>query len=220
MLPIMSVNTSANTLGLILPITLGPSLILELVQLRTLGSLTKQDPALEPPRQDLGKLVLGVGTSRDAEDVIQLLESALLGFVEETEDHPKGDEIHGCVETESTLDAKGVELTRECDGDDCGPEVVGCHSPGHADFTMGEGEDLCGVRERDGTFARRVEGVVDVDEESHHAEMGTTALRDPVTHAGKEKTPTHVRECEQQQSSTSEGIDGPNHRISMQFSRF
>jgi len=30
---------------------------------------------------------------------------------------------------------------------------------------MGQGEDFSGVGEGDGTFARRVEGVVDVDEE-------------------------------------------------------
>ena len=42
--------------------------------------------------------------------------------------------------------------------------------------------------------------------------MGATALRNPVTHAGKEKTPTHIRECEQEQTSSSERIDSPDCR--------
>ena len=77
---------------------------------------------------------------------------------------------------------------------------------------MGQREDLRRVSEWDGTFTRRVEGIVDVDEESHQTEMGATALRDPVAHPSQEKTPTHVRECKQEQGSTAECIDGPDGR--------
>ncbi len=77
---------------------------------------------------------------------------------------------------------------------------------------MGQREDLRRVREWDGTFTRRVEGIVDVDEESHQTEMGATALRDPVAHPSQEKTPTHVRECKQEQGSTAECIDSPDGR--------
>jgi hypothetical protein len=77
---------------------------------------------------------------------------------------------------------------------------------------MGQGEDFCRVGERDGAFARRVEGVVDVDEECDEAKMGAAALRDPVAHASEEKTPAHVWECEQEQGSTSKCIDGPEGR--------
>ena len=153
-----------------------------------------------------------MSSGRDTKYVVQLFECALLGLVQEEEDHPEGNEVHGCVETECTLDSEGFKLSREGNGDHGGPEVIGCYCPGHTYFTMRQREDFCGVSEGDWTFTRRVEGVVDVDEESHHTEMGATALRDPVAHPRQEKTPTHVRERKQEQGSTAECINGPNGR--------
>ncbi len=141
MIPIVHLDARANTL--VIPIALRPDLVLELVQLRTGSVLAEQDPAAEPPRQHLSQLVLGVGSGRDAEDVVELFEGALLGLVQEEEDHPEGDEVHGGVEAEGALHAEGFELAGEGDGDDRCPEVVGCYGPGHADFTMGEREDFC-----------------------------------------------------------------------------
>jgi len=192
---VLHLNTRAD--ALIITITLSPCLVLEVVQLRADSVLAEQNPASEPPRQDLGQLVLGVSSSRDTKDVIQLFESALLGLVQEEEDHPESDEVHCCVEAEGALDTEGFELAREGDGDDCCPEVVCCYGPGHADFTMGEWEDFCRVGEGDGSFARRVEGVVDVDEKCDQTEMGTAAWRNPVAHACQQQAPTHIWECEE-----------------------
>ena len=79
-----SIDSGADTIAfIILPITLGPGLILEFVKLRAGRILTEKHPALEPPRQDLGQLIFGMSSGRDTKHVVQFFESALLGLVQE-----------------------------------------------------------------------------------------------------------------------------------------
>jgi hypothetical protein len=209
---VLNVDPRTDTFSFILAITLSPGLVLERVKLGAGGILPEQDPALEPPRQGLCQLIFSMSTSWDTEDVVQLFQSTLLGLVQEEEDHPEGDKVHGGVEAECTLDAEGLELSREGDGDYRGPEVVGSYGPGHANFSMGEREDFCRVGERNGSFSRGVESIVDVYEESHQAKMRPTALRNPVAHPGEEETPAHVRECKEEQGSTSKRVNSPDRR--------
>jgi hypothetical protein len=75
-----------------------------------------------------------------------------------------------------------------------------------------EWEDFCGVCERNRTFTGRVESVVDVDEEGDHAEMSSAALGDEIAHSSSEQSPTHVREGEEEQTTSSKSIDRPDCR--------
>jgi len=156
-----------NTLPL--PITLRPTILLKPIQLRTNLSLPLQNPAPNPPRQDLLKLIRRMRSSRHTKHIIQLLERSLLSLRQEKEDECTSHEIHRRVEAESALDAERLELSREGEGYDGGPEIVGRDGPGHAYFSVGQREDFSGVGERHGPFAGGVESVVDVDEECYHA---------------------------------------------------
>ena len=209
---VSSVDARANTLSLRFPITLGPSLVFELVEFGALGSLSPQDVASEPPRQHLCELVLGMCSSRHSEDVIQFFQSPLLGLIQEQEDHPESNEVHRGIETECALNTKGFQLTWERDWYHSSPEVVGGYSPWHTNLTMRKREHFCRVCEGNWSFSRRVEGVVDVNEESDQSKMGTTARRNPVAHASQKKTPAHVWKREQEQTSASIGIDSPDCR--------
>lgn len=80
-------------------------------------------------------------------------QSALLGLRKPEEDHDEGDNIETCVEAESTNRMHCHQHGRECDGKNSGPEQAGGHGPGHADFTVTEGEDLRRVRERNRALA-------------------------------------------------------------------
>lgn len=149
-------------------------------------------------------------TSWDTEDVVQLFEGALLGLVQKEEDQAERDEVHAGVETECTWDTEGLELSREGDGDDGGPEVISCYSPGHADFSVREREHFCRVGEWHRSFSWGVECIVDVDEQCDQAKMSATTLGDKVAHACEEQTPAHVGKCKQEQGSTSKGVNGPD----------
>lgn len=128
--------------------------------------------ALEPPRQDSPDLVLHMRLRRNPKHIIQLLQRALFRLRQPKENHAESNDVHRSVKAESARHAEGAQLARESDGDDGGPEIVGGDGPGHADLAVGQREDFRGVGEGDGAFARRVEGVVDVDEEGYEAEMG------------------------------------------------
>jgi hypothetical protein len=52
-----------------------------------------ENVALDPPRQNLEKLVAHVSASRNGEDVVQLFEGALFCFGDPEEDHEKGDDV-------------------------------------------------------------------------------------------------------------------------------
>lgn len=176
-----SINTRADCLRLSrVTITLQSLALLEMVQLLTSCVFSPQHISLEPPRQRLCKLILGMCSRRNAKHVVQLLESSLLGLWQEQEDEHQSDDVHAGVEPECTLYAEGFQLPRKRERDDGGPEVVGCYSPGHADFSMAEREYFGRVCEWDGSFSWRVESVVDVDEECYETEVGSAGWRDVV----------------------------------------
>lgn len=127
-------------------------------QRRAWSNLAPEDVGLDPPRQHLAGLVGHELACRDGEDVVELLERALLGLGHEEEDHDEGDEVEAGVEAEGAGGRHGGQHTWEGDGKDGGPEEASSDGPGHADFAVGEGEDFGGVGEGDGAFARGVEG--------------------------------------------------------------
>lgn len=92
------------------------------------------------------------------------------------------------IKAESTLRSKGTEEPREGDRQHSSPEKTGCYGPSHPNLSVREREHFCAVGERDWTFAWRIEGSEQEDEESYAAEMGwimvfqrriTAILRDP-----------------------------------------
>lgn len=85
-------------------------------------------------------------------------QSTLLGLREPQEDHDQGDNIETCVEAESTNRMHRMKHGREGDGQDCSPEQAGGYSPGHANLTMAQGEDLGRVGEGNRAFAGGIEG--------------------------------------------------------------
>jgi hypothetical protein len=64
--------------------------------------------------------------------------------------------------------------------------------------SVGQGKYFRRVCERDGTFARRVEGGEQEDKQGNQAEMSLVLLRDEKAHATCEKCPRHLWEGEQQ----------------------
>lgn len=77
-------------------------LVLKVVEWLENGVLAEEDPSLNEVWEGLGELVVHVGASWDGEDVVQLLESALLGLWNPEEDHDEGDEVEAGVEAEGT----------------------------------------------------------------------------------------------------------------------
>ena len=81
---------------------------------------------------------------------------------------------------------------------------------------MGEREHLGGVGERHRPFARGVEGVKQVDEQSHSTELcvATRSARgwDEEAHTRCQQSPEHLRESEDQEAAASKGINRPHSR--------
>lgn len=125
---------------------------LVLVKRRAGSILVLEDIALEPPRKNRTKLVFGVCARGNAEDLVQLLETLLLGLGHEAVDESQRHQVHGGVESESTSRGHGAEHAGEGQAEDGTPEVVCGDGPGHADFSVGEREDFGRVHEGDGTL--------------------------------------------------------------------
>jgi len=183
---------------------------IEAPQGRARSDLAAQDPGFEPPWQNSEALVLHEDASGDTEDVVELLESALLGLWHEQEQHAEGDDVETSVEAEKAGGAKDCQHTWEGDGEDSGPEQTGRDGPRHTDLSVGQREDLGGVGERNGSFTWAVEGAEDVDEKGYQSEMGSAALRDEQTQAGGQQSPGHLWEGEQQKCATAVGVDCPD----------
>ena len=96
-----------------------------MIQLRLHLSLPLKDIPPEPPGELLRPLELGVRARRDAEDVVQLFQRALFGFIEEEEDEEEGDDVEAGVEAEDARRREGGEHAWEGDGEDGAPEVCG-----------------------------------------------------------------------------------------------
>lgn len=94
-----------------------------MIQLRLHLSLPLQDIPPEPPGELLRPLELGVRARRHAEDVVQLFQRALLGFVQEEEDEEEGDDVEAGVEAEDAGGREGGEHAGEGYGEDGAPEV-------------------------------------------------------------------------------------------------
>ena len=149
-----------------------------------------------------------MGTRRHGKDIVQLLQRPLLGLRQEEEDQDQGHEVQGGVETEGPLRFHGHEHGGKGEREHRGPEIVGCHGPGHAHFSMREGEDLCRISEGDRAFAGGIKHVEHIDEERDQTEMGITALGDPETKAHGKQGPTHIGKCKDEQRPSSESVDG------------
>ena len=173
-------------------------------------ALIPHDVALEPKRQRLGKLILHMGPRGHGEDVIQLLERALLGLRHPEEDHDERGQVQAGVEGERADGVEGAQEAREGDAEHGGPEEARGDGPGHADFAVGEREDLCAVGEGHGTLAWGVEGCEEEDEECDEAEMGVVFLRDDEAEAGGEESPCHLWEGEEEECAAAVGVDCPD----------
>lgn len=84
-----------------------------LVEGLELGVPVEKHPALEPPRQSLGALVVDELGSWGPEDVVELLERALLGLGYPEEDHYEGEHIETGVEPKDTNNLEPVEQEGE-----------------------------------------------------------------------------------------------------------
>lgn len=75
---------------------------------------------------------------------------------------------------------------------------------------MRQGEDLGGVGEWHRTFAWRIKGVEQENEERNQTKMCATRLGYPETEASSQQRPAHVRESEDKQWPSTECVDSPN----------
>lgn len=76
---------------------------LEVVQRAASGALLEEHPALEPPGDGLGDLILHEGSDGDSEDPVELFQGTLHGLGDPEEDHDEGDNVEASVDTEDTL---------------------------------------------------------------------------------------------------------------------
>lgn len=93
--------------------------------------------------------------------------------------------------------------------------VLACHSgkpvePDRKRTTMGQREDLSRVGKRHRSLTRRVEGGEQEDEEGNSAKVSTAIAGDVKAEAGSKQSPGHLGEGEEQQSTTTPSVDGPN----------
>lgn len=108
---------------------------------------------------------------------------------------------------------KTAEQEGERGTEDSSPEETSGDGETHTSLTMGQGEDLSGVGERNGTFTGRVESTEEVDEQGNKTSSNiTSALGDQGAETSGEKGPGHLREGEEKQASATEGINGPEGR--------
>jgi hypothetical protein len=83
---------------------LSPVLItVKVVKRLKLRALAEENPALEPVGHGLGELILDEGGHWHGEDVVELLERALLCLRQEEEDEDEAEHVEPCVQTEDAL---------------------------------------------------------------------------------------------------------------------
>jgi len=116
------------------------------------------------------------------------------------------------IEAEGTGRGEGGQQPREGQRKDGSPEQVGRDSKGHTDLPVREGEDLSGVGEGYGTFARRVEGSEQENEEGDETNVGGARRWNVETESGSQEGPGHLGESEQEKGSSSIGVDGSDGR--------
>ncbi len=183
---------------------------IEVVQRLQRRALVAHDVPLDEVRQGLGKLVAHVLARRHGEDVVQLLERALLGLGDPEEDHDQRRHVQAGVEAERADGVEGEQQARERDGEHSGPEEAGGDGPGHADLAVGEREDLGGVGEGDGALAGGVEGREHEDEESDQSQVSLLALGNDEAETCGQEGPGHLWEGKEEERTTAVGIDRPD----------
>jgi len=183
---------------------------IELVELWVRESLAAENVALDPVRRNLGDLVAHVTASGNGKNVVEFLECALFRLWKPQEDHEEGKQVHACIEAKHANGMKGSEHTRQCKRQDRRPKVVGGNSPGHTNFTMGQWKDFGTVGEGHGAFTGAVKDIENVDEECNSSETVASSSRDVKTEPSSKKGPTHVGECEEQECTTTKGVNGPH----------
>lgn len=183
---------------------------IEVVQRLQRRALVAHDVPLHEVRQGLGKLVAHVLARRHREDVVQLLEGALLRLGDPEEDHDQRGHVQAGVEAERAHGVEGEQQARERDGEDGGPEEAGRDGPGHADLAVGEREDLGRVGEGDGALAGGVEGREEEDEEGNQSQVGLFALGNDEAETCGQECPCHLWEGEEEERTTAVGIDRPD----------
>lgn len=184
----------------------------KLVQGLELGITLPEDPPLDEPRHELGDLVLGKLAGGDGEDIVELLEGALLGLGNKEEDHDQGEDVEACVDAKGAQDARPLEQERESYAQHGGPEQTGCDGKTHANLSVRQGEHLGAVRERDGTFTGGIEHGEEVYEHGDDGSVRGRALGQESSQAGSKQRPGHVGKSEEQQGPASEGVNGPERR--------
>lgn len=97
--------------------------VVKVVELGLRLAFALENIAAEPPRELLPALEGCVCLRRHPEDVIQLFQCPLLGFIKEEEDEEEGDDVEASVEAEDAGGRECREHTREGDGEDGAPEV-------------------------------------------------------------------------------------------------
>ena len=149
--------------------------VVEVVQRLEHVAAVPQHVALDPVRDGLGELVLDEAARGHGEDVVELLERALLGLRHEQEDHDEGQHVEAGVEAEDADGVHDVKHLGQADGEHGRVEEAGGHGPGHADLAVRQREDLGRIGEGNGALARRVKCGEDVDEERNAAKLGVAA---------------------------------------------
>ena len=88
-----------------------------------------------------------------------------------------------------TLRSEGLKHPRERQTQYRGPEIIGCDSPRHSNFTMRQRENLRRVGEGHGAFSWGVKRIEEIDEEGNHAQVCIRRFWDPEAETSSEKSP-------------------------------
>lgn len=118
-----------------------------------------------------------------------LFKSSLLGFWHEQEYHEERGDVETGIKSESSDFSKRFKNFREGDREHCSPEETCCNCETHANFTVREWENLCGVGERNRPFAGRIKSGEEEYEECNKAKVSFAILRNVKTETCCEEGP-------------------------------
>lgn len=106
--------------------------VIESVKWLQLRALVHCHPALEEVRERLGDVVFSMLARRHGENIVELLECALLGLGYEEEDHDEGRHVQEGVETESARRGHCSHHAGPGERQDRRPKETSGDSPSHS----------------------------------------------------------------------------------------
>lgn len=164
-----------------------------------------QDVAVEKVR-NLLEAVGNLAARRDAEDGVELLQTAALGLGQQDQHQEPADQVPRRVPPKGALRLEGLEQARPRHRQHKVEEPRRRRRQRHAVGAQIQWVGFGRVRERDGPFARRVHDAEEVDAEGYAGDATFAVLRDPKGEAGEEEEDGHEWESKEEEVAAAESV--------------